>query len=328
MNLFQIRMVVRDILTAGLGSNTAINDDTFWNDKEINYAINRGQQEIYKIIKRARADYFTRILRSTDATLRILGADFDPSTLRWAAGQGNYTLPLNFVRMKLITDLSGDRVRLSAADLTKSEFRILMNSDSSANASEFLYDILGVRTLVVRPVPSDVRDFEYIYEKTLPNLRDVQKGPLFLFGDSTSVTVSSGTSDLRVGDEIIPADPSTGVYNMRPDAHYTAIKSIDNNTTLTLEGFSQYANSNLAGSGGQGMVTFSSVSEIPLAHHHMLVAYAAWYCFSKSTNAHTDSAAIWRGEYDAMVPGLINDVESRQGGDPEHCAAYLEDLYD
>ncbi len=329
MNLFQIRGVVRDILSAGLGSNTAINEDPFWNDTEINYAINRGQQEIYKIIKRARADYFTRILRSTDAPLRIFGADFDPSTLRWTSGQGNYTMPPDFVRMRLITDLSTDRVRLTASDLSKSEFRVFMNSNAVGNGSEFLYDVLGVRTIVVRPLPDSVRDFEYIYEKTLPSLRDVSFTPVFVFKEVNTVSVpAGGTTQLRVGDELLVATIGTTNYMQRPDAHYTAIKSIDSPTQVTLEGLSQYTNSDIAGNGAAGHVTFSSVSEIPVAHHHMLVAYAAWYCFSKSTNAHGDSAAMWRSEYDSMVPGLINDVESRQGSDPETCSAYLEDLYD
>ncbi len=327
MNLAQMRMAVRDILTAGLGSNSAIGEDSFWTDVEINYNINRAQTEVYKVIRRARADYFTRILRSTDTALRIGGADFDPSTLRWVSGQGNYVLPPDFVRMKMITDLSGDRVRLTASDVAKQEFRILLNSQAPGNGSEFLYDILGVRTLVIRPLPSDVRDFEFIYEKTLPLLRDYSVTLGYVFNTVTTVTVMSGEAlKVQVGDEVIVGDLAT----VRPDPNraYTAVRSVDSSVQVTLEGFSESYNTDIAGNGGPGPVTFSSVTEIPTAHQHMLVNLAASFCFSKGTGPHTDCAAIWRGHYDNAIPDLINDVESRQGSDLETAEAYLEDLYD
>lgn len=326
MNLSQMRVAVRDILTAGQGNNSAVNDDPFWNDTEINYAINRAQTEVYKIIRRARADYFTRILRSTDSALRIGGQDFDPSTLRWVVGQGNYQLPSDFVRMKMITDLSGQRVRLTASDIAKQEFRILLNSDASGNGAEFLYDILGVRTLVIRPFPSDVRDFEFIYEKNLPQLQDVIFQDVFVFEDSLTVSVPSTTS-LHVGDELF-CGTAGAAAKADPNKQYTAIKSIDSPTQVTLEGFSASINADLAGNGGATYVTFSRVSEIPVTHHDMLVCLAASFCFAKGTNPSTECAEIWRGQYDSMIPALVNDVESRQGSDIETAEAYLEDMYD
>lgn len=325
MNLFQMRMAVRDILTAGLGTNIEVNEDTFWNDIEINYAINRAQAEIYKVIRRARADYFTRILRSTDSSVRIMGTDFDPSTLRWTSGQGNYVLPLDFVRMKMITDLSSQRVRVSASDIAKHEFRILMNTDAQGNGSEFLYDILGVRTLVVRPLPNEDRDFEYIYEKTLPQLRDYVAHDVYVFKESTTVSFQGGegAENVVVGDEMIVGDVKAD-----PNRHNSTVKSIDSATQVTLEGLPQYYNADFAGNGGPGKVTFSSVSEIPRAHHDMLVCLAASFCFSKGTSPHMECVSLWRSQYDSMLPSLINDVESRQGSDIETVQAYLEDLYD
>lgn len=328
MNLSQMRMAVRDILTAGQGNNSAINDDPFWTDIEINYNINRAQAEVYKIIRRARADYFTRILRSTDSPFRINGADFDPATLRWVVGQGNYVMPPDFVRMKMITDLSSQRVRLSASDVSKHEFRILLNSQSSGNGAEFLYDILGVRTLVIRPFPSDERDFEYIYEKTLPLLRDYTVTQALVIQESTAVAVGDGqTANIRVGDEII-VGTTAAAAKADPNKHYTAVKSIDSAFQVTLEGLSDVNNSDMAGNGGAGYVTFSSVSEIPLVHHDMLVCLAASFCFAKGTNPSTEGVELWRGQYDSMIPALVNDVESRQGSDIETVEAYMEDMYD
>lgn len=325
MNLAQMRIAVRDILTAGGGSNTVMNTDDFWNDSEINFALNRAQDELYKVIRNARADYFTRIVRSTDGSLVLRGQTFDPSTLRWVPEQGNYALPIDFVRMKLITDLSSDRVRMSASDLTKSEFRILMHENAGGVTREYLYDILGVRTLVVRPIPGEARDFEFIYEKRLQPLRDYTTGNVYALEDSTlAIFTSSVTANFEVGDEII-------ANNTKPDPNkqFSVIKSIDSPTQVTLESVWVDPTYDLAGNGtSPTSYIVSSVSEIPRHHHQLLVCLAASYCFKKGTNPHMESAAIWRSEYDSMLPLLINEVESRQGSDVETANAYLEDLYD
>lgn len=325
MNLAQMRIAVRDILTAGGGSNTVMNTDDFWNDSEINFALNRAQDELYKVIRNARADYFTRILRSTDGPLVLRGQTFDPSTLRWVTEQGNYSLPIDFVRMKLITDLSSDRVRMSASDLTKSEFRILMNENAGGVTREYLYDILGVRTLVVRPIPGEARDFEFIYEKRLQPLRDYTTGNVYALEDSTlAIFTSAVTGNFEVGDEII-------ANNTKPDPNkqFSVIKSIDSPTQVTLESVWVDPTYDTGGNGtSPTSYIVSSVSEIPRHHHQLLVCLAASYCFKKGTNPHLESAAIWRSEYDSMLPLLINEVESRQGSDVETANAYLEDLYD
>ena len=93
MNLAQMRTMLRSILTAGGGANQGIGTDDFWADKELNTYLNMAQSELYKIIRRARSDYFSRVVRTTDPPFLVRGVLFDPSTLRWQAGQGNYTLP-------------------------------------------------------------------------------------------------------------------------------------------------------------------------------------------------------------------------------------------
>lgn len=319
MNLAQIRIAVRDLITAGGGTNINTSDDDHWNDSEINLAINRAHNEVYKIIRRARGDYFTRILRSTDAAFSQMAHVYYPTSLRLTAGVGTYTLPPSFVRMKLITDLSANPARFIAADLGKHEFRILMQEDAADNASAFYYDIIANKTMLVRPIPTSDRDIEIIYEYIPTKLRDFTSGTVSVNYNSTTMTFTTSAEialNFFPGMEII-------VDNTKPDPNldYHVVKSVDSNTQVTLErNFldGTYVNANYIAS----MPTF-----VPYHHNQMIVCLAASYCLNKGTNPHKEAADIWRKEYNSMVPGLINDLESRQGSDTETASAYLEDEY-
>ena len=324
MNLAQIRTAVRDILSAGGGMNTIVTTDTFWSNSEIDAYINTAQEELYKAARRARSDYFTRILRSTDSPLIILGQLFDPASLRWVADQGNYTLPPDFVRMKLMTDLSADRVRFVASDIAKNEFKVLMNSEGGSTAREYLYDILGVRTLLFRPRPAEVRDLEFIYEKRLPRLKDWSTGDVSVTNMNNTVTFSV-TSDIQnridAGSELVVG--TTAIAPIAdPTETYPVIKSIDSATQATLE--SVYLGASVSGA----KFLVSPISEVPQHHHQLLVVFAALLGFKKGTNPHIDSVAQWQDVYNAMLPSFISDVEIRQGSDPETVSAFLEDMYD
>lgn len=323
MNLAQLRTQLRDIITAGGGTNVNTGSDDFWSDSELNTYINMAQQELYKIIRRARSDYFMRVLKSTDSSLVIMGQLFDPSTLRWVAGTGTYIMPPDFVRMRMITDLATDQVRLVGSDIAKNQFRIIMNSSSSQGVQEYLYDILGVRSLIIRPVPQEVKDFEFIYEKALAPLRDWSTGSISLTNNSSIATFSASANiqnQLNVGDEIIAGIDAANHTTPEPDAHYPVVRSIDSATQVTL------ARVYLGTTVSNAVYRASSVSEIPLQHQYMLVCKAAVLAFKKGTNPSTDAAALWQSEFDSMVPGLVNDVESRQGSDLETSEAYLEDF--
>ncbi|UOF78534.1 hypothetical protein [Caudoviricetes sp.] len=276
-------------------------------------------------MRRARADYFTRILRTTDSALSILGQTFTPSTLKWVNGTGNYQLPPDFLRMKLITDLSDDRVRIIGGDLAKNEFRAIMNSNAAEATREYLYDILGIRTLVIRPIPVEDRDIEYIYEKLLASLRDWTMGSVTVTNNSATVSFSSSAeiqSRLVAGDELILGTDGTTQATPLPDTHYPVILSIDSATQATL------ASVWLDASASDRAFRISSVSEIPPLHHDALVAYAAKEAFMKGTNPHMESVTLWQANYSAALASLIGDVEVRQGSDLENTQAYLEDYYD
>jgi len=238
MNLAQMRTMLRSILTAGGGANQGIGTDDFWADKELNTYLNMAQLELYKIIRRARSDYFTRIVRTTDAPFLVRGVLFDPSSLRWQAGQGNYTLPPDFVRMKLITDLSGDPCRVTHGDIARNEFKIIMNQRSGQMGGEYLYDILGVKTLLIRPIPDGERDFEFIYEYSLPPLRDYKQGAVTYTENNTTMSFSDDAkiqNYLVAGDEIIPGVDADNQSVPVVDHQYPVIRSIDSPNQVTLE---------------------------------------------------------------------------------------------
>jgi len=325
MNYAQMKVLLRDIITAGGGQNTAITVDDFWSNSELGTYINAGRQQVYQIIRRARSDYFTRILRSTDPPLLIRGQLYDPASLRWVANQGNYTLPPDFVRMKLITDLTADNVRLIGSDIAKNSFRVLMNQSGGNTAREFLYDILGIRTIIFRPIPIDARDFEFIYEKNLEIMRDWSVGTVSLVNGNNTATFSSTadvTNRMVVGDELIVGTSAATQSIPDPNVVYPVIKSIDSPTQVTLE------NVWLDTSVTNYTYTVSTVGEIPLHHQYLHVVLAAIWAFKKGTNASSDSAAAWQVEADKMIPSLINDVETRQGSDFDTTEPFLEDLYD
>lgn len=325
MNLAQIRSAVRDILSAGGGTNTVLTSDTFWADTEVDSYINTAQEELYKTARRARSDYFTRILRTTDAPLVILGQTFDPVTLQWVENVGNYTLPPDFVRMKLMTDLSADRVRFVASDIAKNEFKVLMNSEGGSTAREYLYDILGVKTLIFRPRPMEVRDIEFVYEKRLPRLRDWITGDVSVINMNSTATFSVSTdlqNRIEAGYELVVGTSGTIVPTADPSETYPVIKSIDSSTQVTLE------RAYIGATASNVKFRLAPVSEVPQHHHYLLVAFAAILGFKKGTNPHTDAVAQWQDVYNSMIPSFISDVEIRQGSDPETVSAYLEDLYD
>jgi hypothetical protein len=226
--------------------------------------------------------------------------------------------------MKLMTDLSSERVRFMASDIAKNEFKVLMNQEGGSTAREYLYDILGVRTLIFRPRPAEVRDIEFIYEKRLVRMRDWNTGTVTVVNGNTTVTFSSSADILN---RIVPGEELVvGTVDNLPTADptetYPVIKSVDSTTQATLH--APYLGASLS----SAKYIVSPVSEIPEHHHYLLVAYAAILGFKKGTNPHVDSVKEWQDVYNSMLPALISDVEIRQGSDTETVTAYLEDLYD
>lgn len=326
MNLASIRSAVRGILTAGGAINTNINTDTFWVDKEINYYINNAIKQIYRTIKRAQADYFTRILRTTDSALLLMGRTFTPSTLALVSGTGNYTLPPDFVAMKLITDLSSDPLRFTATDVTTERFRVSMNENAIANSRELYYDIIGLKTLVLRPIPVDSRDIEFIYQKALPSLTEYTTGSITTLNNGSNSVTFTGTTLTNfvvAGDELIVGTSTTVAPIADPAIDYPVIRSVDSATTATLD--APYTGSNVVSG---SLYIAAGVPEFPSPYHDAIVHLAVKLAAMQGPNPHINLSNNHGTEAAQILRQLIDDIEVRQVSDVITSEAYLEGLID
>lgn len=327
MNLAQIRTMVKDMLHSS-GQNTAVPEDTFWTDGEINAFINAGQRELQKHIKLANSEYFDRIMSSADSAFVTHGRSYDPGSLTWVADTSEYTLPPDLVRLKLIWDnASSDRVRLRHIDLRKEDFVLTFGEDAGTGGREFWYTIVAARTLIIRPIPQEVRNFTLIYERTLPPLRDFSSGNVTVNHDATAVTLASATgiSDIMpAGSELIVAASGTAVPTPNPSLQYPKISSFTSDTALTLD--APYLDEDGSNVSGVGYIC-SMVSEIPDRHHDLLVYYALKELFAKGPNPSLDAADYWRQRFVDGLPALTADVEQRDDSTVETVEEYLGDIH-
>ena len=103
---------------------------------------------------------------------------------------------------------------------------------------EYLYDILGIKTLLIRPIPDGQRDFEFVYEYMLPSLRDYKQGTVTYTENNTTMVFSDDAkiqSYLVAGDEIIPGKDTDNQNVPAVDYQYPVIRSIDSPNQVTLE---------------------------------------------------------------------------------------------
>lgn len=329
MNLAQMRTAVRDKLTAGLGMNSNISEDLFFANSEVNFWLNAAQREVYKQIRKARSNYFERVLKTTDSSLLILGRTFVPSSLKLVSGTGNYTLPPDFVAMTLMTDLDSGTtstgVRFTGVNSIVAErFRVLMYTNGGSMEREYLYSVIGQRTLLIRPIPQESRNIEFVYEKMLPTLRDWNTGTATTTITDNTVTFSA-TADclnrMQAGDQFIMSSSAT-VPTADPSVDYPTIASITNSTEIELD--APY----LDASASSKAYIVSSVSEIPAHHHDILVTYACRQATMKGPNPAVDEANMFGEEYNMQLRALLDEVEGRQFSDIETSEPYLGDLYE
>lgn len=329
MNVEQMIISARNLLMAGSASNTNIVNDPFWNDTQLLQLLNQAERELRKVVRRSNRDYFTRILRTTAAALTIFGETFTPSTLAWVSGTGQYTLPPDFVRLLQLTDLTAsggaDRIIIRMEDLNREAFREVMNETAqSQSTGEYYAQIIGARTLLIRPIPGMVRDWEFIYERRLEPLRRRETGTASVNNNATAVTFSStalANRFMRAGGELIF---STGAARPTADPSeiYSRIETVDSATAATLEG--PWYTTDAANLSDVAYI-YADVSEIPSEHHDCLVYYCVKEAFKMGPNANLKASLSYEGMYADQKQDLIGEVESRQTMDPEFVTPYLED---
>lgn len=136
-----------------------------WTEPELVAAANEGKNQLVKIIRQAREDFF---FTTTTGTISTTTAP-NPSTV---------TLPSDFIELKDLRVTSNgyesiDFVFLDRVD-PKFRYALQMGGDFSGGGGVFYYDIMGMSTLVLAP-GSDIEmslaiDYiQYVPNMTLPS---------------------------------------------------------------------------------------------------------------------------------------------------------------
>jgi len=327
MNVSQLKVDIRDKLSAGGGENTALSVDTFWGDAEIINYINQGYRKVTNAIRRARAEYFTRIIKSSDSALAILGKSYDPAILKMTTGVGTYQLPFDFVRIIGIYDArEEDKIVFRGSSVVNQEMKSLysLSNDNNISSGTVIYDIIGKRTLLVRPKPSEDFDIEIIYERLLDPLDEYTVGTIDVTKGSDTATFTDADLANRfvVGDEIIVGSVTDAPIPSSSEI-YVSIKSIDvGSNMVTFDSIYPFASATGA------KYIRARVPEMPMQHIDALSHYGVYRGFSKGTNPNIESAHLAFNDFNSTLADITSDVEVRQYQDMQFGQAYLEDLYD
>jgi len=101
-NVLQLAATVRDKLHAGGGGNTLSMVDDYWSLAELLVDLNYAQQELWKVAKNLRQDFFLEVMTSTDPSTTIGGFVFNPANLKIVPNQSYIGLPQDVAEMKWI----------------------------------------------------------------------------------------------------------------------------------------------------------------------------------------------------------------------------------
>lgn len=197
--------------------------------------LNDGIEELWKILRVAKEDYFVKVMKSTDSASFLMDRTYDPSSLQFASDTVKYVLPPDFMSMKYIRPI-GTNINFSkfyASDISSNIFDALAVSSIGGN-TDFLYDIIE-NNLIVAPSPGSEMDIEIAYSYRISPLRILEgqtDGTCSIPADGTLVTgVSSKFLYATVGQRFIPGtiDPSRIYPTITEDTTIT-------NTAMTLSG--------------------------------------------------------------------------------------------
>jgi hypothetical protein len=133
----------------------------------IDDGIEEGINEVWTILKNARADYFVTSSQNTDAT-----ADNYFPLLSTTARE--YDLPVDFAELKLIEiqDSGYESTEFVYRDMSSQEFKDARRDETanpSRNVGTYLYDIVGKRTFILAQFPRYAFDATIWYVRQMPD---------------------------------------------------------------------------------------------------------------------------------------------------------------
>ena len=134
--------------------------------------VNEGKNELWIEMKEMREDYFLEYSQNSDDNKVNFFADLTVADRR-------FTLPRDFHQMKAIQVLTPGKegVEFNPRDLASEEYRDAYRSNTPSSSSsgaraEYLYDIIGKRTLALAQFPETTFNLELAYIRSLPDLTE------------------------------------------------------------------------------------------------------------------------------------------------------------
>lgn len=315
---------VRDNLVAGGGGNLALNTDEFWSDAEIIRNINYAYNELWKIAKNLRTDLFTEVMGSDESffvrnVIDGFQTTFDPSSFKITQNIQYYTLPTELAELKNIRGLDSEHqgVRFRHKDFGSEEFKTAFYKEAGTGSGEYLFDVIGRRSLVIAPKPQETFDIEIVYTRRLRRLFNYSDGTVNVDEFGQTVFNGVGTNWTQAPQPELGMLFFTGtVVDVNKD--YPAVEAYSTATSLILH--STYRQPTVENS----PYTLSSVPALEDCDE-LLVAYATQLGFRKGSSPNLRKAKSWLGEYERLIPAFKNGLGSRVESGPEFVEPYLED---
>lgn len=315
--LAQLVASVRDNLAAGGGGNQTYLKDEYWSDGEVIRYVNQAYRELWRVGKNLGTDLFVEVMSSTDSTVEIEGISYAPSSLQIVKDVSNYTMPPDLSEIKNIRVITSgqETTRFRHKDRASEEFKVATYRNAATGTGEYLYDVIGRRTLVLAPKPQETVDIEITYVRRLQRLKDykvgtlnITKGITTIFGVGTEFI----TAKVRPGSQLI-----TGVV-VDVNKEYPVLTSVGGEIFFDLE--TAYPDASVNG-------TSYIISDTPELDDvdEIIIAYATQLGFRKGSNPNLKKADSYLGEYARLLPTFKNSYMSRDTDGPEFVETYLED---
>ena len=161
---------LRTAVRANLDEATA----AFWTNAQLLIYLNRSKNRVWREVRKLKEDFFLIQRTSTDGALTILGESYTASSFAIVAGTRTYTLPPDFVEMKLIevTTSGYEFVRFQHLDLAKPEHRALRRLTDQYAPSVFIFDLIGSVTMTIAPLSNTALDLRLSYIRRIADLAD------------------------------------------------------------------------------------------------------------------------------------------------------------
>src|SRR3990167_4433232 len=141
----------------------------FFSEAQLLRYLNRAKNRVWREVRKLKEDFFLIQRTSTDGALTILGESSTASAFATVAGTRNYTLPPDFVEMKIIevTTAGYEYVRFQHSDLARPEHRATRRLTDPYAPSVFLCDYIGSVTMAIAPLSNTALDLRISYIRRL-----------------------------------------------------------------------------------------------------------------------------------------------------------------